>query len=100
MENNNENQSGAEIEFDTVTLLLENDEELECAILNIFEVDGQKYIALLPENDNEPFFYRYIETDDEPELGMIEDDDEFEAVADAFDEWLDLQEFEAMEDDE
>ena len=31
----------------TVTLTLENDEELECDVLTIFEVDGQQYIALL-----------------------------------------------------
>ena len=32
----------------TVTLTLDNDEELECAVLTIFETAGQEYIALLP----------------------------------------------------
>ena len=32
----------------TVTLTLENNEELECAVLNIFEADEKEYIALLP----------------------------------------------------
>ena len=32
----------------TVTLTLDNDEELECAVLTIYEVEGQEYIALLP----------------------------------------------------
>ena len=36
----------------TVTLTLENDEELECAVLTIFETDGQEYIALLPLDEN------------------------------------------------
>lgn len=31
----------------TVTLTLENNEELECAVLNIFEADEKEYIALL-----------------------------------------------------
>ena len=31
----------------TVTLTLDNDEELECAVLTIFETAGQEYICLL-----------------------------------------------------
>ena len=86
----------------TVTLTLDNDETLECAVLTIYEVDGQEYIALLPMNDEENedgdvYLYRYIVTEDgEPTLENIEDDDEYEAAADAFDEWLDEQEFEEM----
>ncbi len=87
----------------TVTLTLDNDEVLECAVLTIYSVDDKEYIALLPldeEGDNEEgdvFIYRYVETEDgEPTLENIEDDDEYEAAADAFDEWLDEQEFEDM----
>lgn len=88
-------------DVDTVTLTLDNDEELECAILTFLEVDENTYIALLPlseedtEEDSDVYLYRYIETEDgEPTLENIEDDDEYEAAADAFDEWLDEQEFE------
>ena len=87
----------------TVTLTLDNDEVMECAVLTIYSVDDKEYIALLPldeEGDNEEgdvFIYRYVETaDGEPTLENIEDDDEYEAAADAFDEWLDEQEFEDM----
>ena len=87
----------------TVTLTLDNDEVLECAVLTIYSVDNKEYIALLPldeEGDNEEgdvFIYRYVETaDGEPTLENIEDDDEYEAAADAFDEWLDEQDFEDM----
>ena len=87
----------------TVTLTLDNDEELECAVLTIYEVDGKEYIALLPINDEENedgdvFLYRYVEVDGEPTLENIEDDDEYEAAADAFDEWLDEQEFAEIEE--
>ena len=85
----------------TVTLTLDNDEVIECAVLTIYSVDDKEYIALLPldeDGDNEEgdvFIYRYVETEDgEPTLENIEDDDEYEAAADAFDEWLDEQEFE------
>ena len=84
----------------TVTLTLDDDTELECAVLTIYEVDGQEYIALLPMNedneDGDVYLYRYVEVDGEPTLENIEDDDEYEAAADAFDEWLDEQEFEEM----
>lgn len=85
----------------TVTLTLDNDEVIECAVLTIYSVDNKEYIALLPldeDGDNEEgdvYIYRYVETEDgEPTLENIEDDDEYEAAADAFDEWLDEQEFE------
>ena len=85
----------------TVTLTLDNDEVVECAVLTIYPVDDKEYIALLPldeEGDNEDgevYIYRYVETEDgEPTLENIESDDEYEAAADAFDEWLDEQEFE------
>lgn len=88
-------------EYMTVTLTLDNDEVVECAILTLLEAGGKEYIALLPLNDaGEPdngdvYLYRYIEnTDSEPELENIEDDDEYELVADTFDEWMDSQEFE------
>ena len=88
----------------TVTLTLDNDEELECAVLTIFEVDEKEYIALLPINDEQNeegdvFLYRYVEVDGEPTLENIEDDDEYEAAADAFDEWLDEQEFEELDEE-
>ena len=92
----------------TVTLTLDNDEELECDVLTIFSAGTQDYIALLPLDENgdanengDVFLYRYEEIDGEPNLSNIEDDDEYEAAADAFDEWLDEQEFnELLDEDE
>lgn len=89
-----------------VTLTLDNDEVVECAVLTIYEAGGKEYIALLPIEDDEEseegdvFIYEYIETEDgEPELKNIESDDEYEVAADAFDEWLDAQEFDESEDE-
>ena len=90
-----------------VVPVLDNDEVIECAVLTIYSVDDKEYIALLPldeEGDNEEgdvFIYRYVETaDGEPTLENIEDDDEYEAVADAFDEYLDSCEFDEIIDEE
>ena len=90
-----------------VTLELDDGETLDCAVLTIFPVGENDYIALLPldgqaAEDGEIYLYRYSETaDGEPELGNIEDDDEYEAVSDAFDELLDSQEYDELvsEDD-
>ena len=86
----------------TVTLTLDNDEVLECAVLTIYEAGGRQYIALLPldengEEEGDVYIYRYIETDPEnPDLENIEDDEEYEIVADAFDELLDEQEYDEL----
>ena len=70
-------------------------------IFTLFEAGGKEYIALLPLNedgeteDGDVYLYRYTEdANGEPELENIEDDDEYEIAADAFDEWMDTQEFE------
>ena len=83
----------------TVTLTLDNDEVVECAVLTIYTANQKDYIALLPLNDNESgdvYLYRYAEVDGEPTLENIEDDDEYEAVADRFDELLDEAAFDEM----
>ena len=46
--------------------------------------------------DGDVYLYRYEEVDGEPTLSNIEDDDEYEVAADAFDEWMDEQEFEEL----
>ena len=89
----------------TVTLTLDNDEEIECAVLTVYEAGGRQYIALLPLDENgeseegDVYLYRYIDTDPEnPDLENILDDEEYDIAADAFDEWLDEQEFGEEED--
>jgi len=93
-------------EKDTVTLTLDDDTEVECEIVSIFPVGEKEYIALLPlegdeAEDDEVFIYRYTESaDGAPNLENIEDDDEYEAVADAFDELLDSEEFDEFEEED
>lgn len=93
-----------ELDRDTVTLTLEDDTELVCDIIAVFPCGEKEYIALLPQNsgeDGEVFLYQFVQTgDEELELVNIEDDAEFEAVSDAFDEFLDSEEFDEMFEDE
>ena len=91
----------------TIELTLDNDEVIQCAILTVFEAGGKEYIALVPLDDNMEFdadsdiyLYRYSEDENgEPELGNIEDYDEYEAAADAFDEWMDTLELEDSDEE-
>ena len=72
----------------TITLTLDDDSELECAVVAIFPVQDKDYIALLPlgVEDAQVYLYRFKHNADEDlELENIEDDDEFEAVANAYD---------------
>lgn len=88
-----------------VTLDMDDGSTVECEILTIFDVADMNYIALLPldENDEpneegEVYIYRYFEDEDgNPSLENIENDEEYEAVADRFDELLDEAEFEEVE---
>lgn len=94
--------SDCDSEHATVTLTLDDGEVLECAILTIFPVGERQYIALLPLDENgenedgEVFLYRFEEVNGAPTLDNIEDDDEYDMVADAFDELLDDQEFDEL----
>ena len=92
----------------TVDLTLEDDTTVTCKIVTILTVDGKDYIALLPqqeskndEDEDEVWFYEYSENpndpNEDPVLTYIEDDDVYEAVADAFDEFLDNCDFEEMQ---
>lgn len=104
MGNNTQNPVDDESDMQ-VTLSLDDGSEVECAILTIFELEEQNYIALLPldedGNENEEgevFIYRYFEDEEgNPSLENIEDDEEYEAVADRFDELLDEAVYEDMD---
>lgn len=91
----------------TVTLTLDDGTELECVVLTIFEAGEKEYIALLPldgreAEDGEVYLYRYVEDiNGNPDLENIDSDEEYEIVADAFDELLDSAEYDELvsEDD-
>lgn len=110
LNNNVNSQSEDNDEEMTVTLDLEDGTSVTCAIVTILTVSDQDYIVLLPlEEDGENhdgmvWFYRYHENendpDEEPVLEYIEDDEEYEIVSDAFDEYLDNAEFDEFMNEE
>lgn len=86
----------------TVTLTLDDGTELECVVLTIFEAGEKEYIALLPldgreAEDGEVYLYRYVEDiNGNPDLENIDSDEEYEIVADAFDELLDSAKYDEL----
>lgn len=93
-------------EYNTVTLMLDDNTECECAIIRIFPAGDNDYIALLPldgeaADNDEVYLYRYkVEGDNEPVLENIESDEEYELVSEAFDEELDAMEYEDLYEEE
>ena len=80
----------------TITLTLDDDTEIECAILTVFPVEKQEYNALLPLDENgqnqsgEVYLYKFSRTETgDPILANIESDDEYAKAAEAFDVVLD-----------
>lgn len=75
-----------------VTFDDEDDTEVPCTVLDIFECEGREYIAIAPkadvdgEDEAEVYFYRYSEDGEEVKLDDIETDEEWNAVAELFDE--------------
>ena len=96
-----------EDEIDDIRVTLDTEEgEIECRILTIFEVDDQDYIALMPldakGNDNADgavYLYGYAEDEQGlPSLRYISDDEEYDAVADRYDELLDEAFYDSIDD--
>ena len=96
-----------EDEADDIRVTLDTEEgDIECRILTSYEVDGQDYIALMPldekGNDNAEgavYLYRYSEDEQGlPSLAYIDDEEEYEAVADRYDELLDEAFYDSIDD--
>ncbi|WP_069997520.1 DUF1292 domain-containing protein [Cellulosilyticum sp. I15G10I2] len=64
----------------------DEDREVACDVLGIFEVDDIEYIALAPQDEEDVLIYRYSEEGDDIKLDEIETDEEYDKVAAEFDE--------------
>ena len=100
------NKDAANDEEMTVTLTLDDGTDLECVVLTIFHAADKEYIAHLPldgneAEDGEVYLYRYSEdAEGNPDIQNIESDEEYEIVADAFDEFLDTAEYDEIVSEE
>lgn len=76
-------------EADIITLEFEEDgvvDEVECEIMGVFDLNGKEYIALIPlDGTDDVYIYGYKEVgEDEFDLIDIDDDAEFEAAVQEF----------------
>ena len=88
MSDNVPNRIEEEIELDTVTLTLEDDSELECAVIAIFPAGDRMYAALVPLSENDELdedadvlIFRFIDNGDDkdPDLeNMLLDEADIE----------------------
>lgn len=81
--------------YHTVLLPMEDGREVPCAILTVYSVGDNEYIALLPleedgkNHSGEVYLYKFSRTEEgDPIMDNITDDEEYAAAADKFDEIL------------
>lgn len=79
-------------DIEVIYLTFEDDIEVECRVLGVFEVENKEYIALLPEDEDEILLYEFKDTEEEFDLIPIEDEKELDLVSDAY--------YELFEDDD
>jgi len=82
-----------------VTLVDEEGEEHDFTLIEVIEVDSTEYAILLPtdengeENSNEAIILKLIQDEEGNDLLVdIEDDDEWEKVAGAYEEMIEPEE--------
>ena len=82
---------------DLITVEDDNGKKHNFEVLDTVELDGERYIALLPvyeeaeeiiDNDGELIILKVVDEDGEDVLVTIDDDDEFDRVATIFEENL------------
>jgi uncharacterized protein YrzB (UPF0473 family) len=90
-----------ELEDDVITLVDEEGEEKDFTVIDTLEVEGSQYAVLLPleeEDEDEVVILKYGRDEHGNEILMdIEDDEEWERVADA---WQEMVEEELEEEEE
>jgi uncharacterized protein YrzB (UPF0473 family) len=73
-----------------ISLIDEEGKETEFEIIATLEVNDKEYAILLPvdSEDEEAFIFRIVDEGDEPVLECVEDDEEFDQVAAAYEELI------------
>ena len=93
-------------EVSRFTLTDEDGNELEFELIGSGEVDGVMYYAMIPadeaaDEDRDTFEYvilkSEVDEDGEESLTTIDDDEEFDRVADFFDDMFSTVDFDALE---
>ena len=84
----------------TVELELEDGTIEECEVLDVIEVEGKYYVAWLPLDKDEYYVYGVEEDGDDVEILNIDNEEEYEKVVRAFEEYFDDDDFDDDDDEE
>jgi uncharacterized protein YrzB (UPF0473 family) len=69
---------------ETITITYDDGTDVECAIVGTFDFEGKEYIALSQLTDEEILLFRCEEDGDELVINSIDDDGEYDRVANEF----------------
>lgn len=78
-----------------IVLSDENGQETQFEIVTVLEIEGKEYYVLYPvDSDEEDALVLKLDKNEEGEeiLTTIEDDEEFDRVSEAYEEWLESDE--------
>lgn len=87
-------------DIDTVVFRDEDGEEIEFEVLDFIQVDEREYVIVaMPDSDDEAFILR-VETDEQGNetYVTIDDDAEWDHVAEAYEELLEEEDDEDLDD--
>lgn len=79
-----------EQDYEIVTLYNDNGDATDFEVIMTFEVEENDYAALLPVDDEDPevLLFKLITDDEETTFMPIEDEEEFDIVAESYYEFL------------
>lgn len=69
---------------EAIRIQFDDGTEYDCPVLSIFEINDQEYIALYHPERQKALLYRFMENFNGVVLESIEDEEEFNTVANAF----------------
>lgn len=87
-----------EEEFDIIKITTEDNEEIDCAIIDTFKIGEKEYIAIIAlsdiedENSMVKLYELKVLDDGQPDLIVIEDDKEFEKAVETFEKLMEEME--------
>ena len=95
MKNTHEHGDNCDENCETITITYDDGADVECSIVGTFDFEGKKYIALSQTTDEEILLFNCEEDGEELVINSIDDDDEYDKVANEF-----FENFSDEEDDE
>ncbi|MCD8479468.1 MAG: DUF1292 domain-containing protein [Candidatus Cloacimonetes bacterium] len=89
-----------EAETNIITLDMEDGSQKDFEVLQIINHEGKNYVALAEPDSDTYDVLRFEEVDDALELSIVDDDEEYKAVTEIFNDIFSSEEFDMDMDEE